>query len=156
VSPIQTENTRKSVGITSKVEADRLTFYNVTSKQGMALESDRKEDCIASRIMLKWLRGKFWRTERGCAVKFRKLPLSCECGGIPKHISGVGLSTDHAFVIHWRCPRCHRDVCVIKPLTDCWRDCPTESEANTNSAKVMETSNDRRFLHSVGVRYPDE
>jgi len=84
-------------------------------------------------------------------------PLSCECGRVPKHISTLGLSTAHDLVIHWRCSQCRKDVYVVKPLSDCWRDCPTEASANfSNSKAASDTPYDRRFLHSVGVRYPDE
>src|ERR1035437_6172615 len=51
-------------------------------------------------------------------MEYRTLPLSCECGGVPKNISAVGLSSEHELVIHWRCPRCRRNVCTVKPLSD--------------------------------------
>jgi hypothetical protein len=92
-------------------------------------------------------------------MEYRKLPLSCDCGGMPKHIAAVGLSSTHELVIHWRCPRCHKNLCAVKPLADCWRECFTE--ASTNSPKpeampTMDTASDRRFLHSIGVKYSDE
>ena len=90
-------------------------------------------------------------------MEYRKLPLSCECGGVPKSISAVGLSSTHELVIHWRCPRCRKNVCSVKSLSDCWRDCFTAPSANlANDSPVMNTANDRRFLHSLGVRYSDE
>lgn len=90
-------------------------------------------------------------------MEYRSLPLSCECGGKPKRISGVGLSTNHHLVIQWRCPRCRRIVFVVKPLADCVRDCPTEAATNRAGVKVvLDSPDDRAFLHSVGVRYPDE
>src|SRR5260370_27356844 len=98
------------------------------------------------RILLKWLRNRCLRLRGGCAVEYRKLPLSCKCGWKPKHIANVGLSSDHGLVIQWRCPRCHREVCVIKSLADCWKDCPTEAEAKLNSAVVTDTPADRKFL----------
>ena len=90
-------------------------------------------------------------------MEYRTLPLSCECGGIPKNVSAVGLSTERDLVIQWRCTRCHRNVYMVKPLAECWHDCPTESTANmTNCRMAVNSPEDRAFLHSVGVRYPDE
>ena len=95
-------------------------------------------------------------------MEYRKLPLSCECGGVPKTISAVGLSSTHELVIHWRCPRCLKNVCSVKALTDCWRDSFAAPTANLPKAKptvdtpTMDTPGDRRFLHSIGVRYSDQ
>jgi hypothetical protein len=92
-------------------------------------------------------------------VEYRTLLLSCECGRVPKQITAVGLSSTHDLVIHWRCPRCHQDVCIVKPLSDCWRECFAEALANvpkSNANLTVDTPDDRRFLHSIGVRYPDE
>jgi hypothetical protein len=87
-------------------------------------------------------------------MEYRTLPLSCECGRVPKSISAVGLSATHDLVIHWQCPRCHKGVCVVKPLSDCWRECFTEATATTpttNSNLTVDTPDDRRFLQSVGI-----
>jgi hypothetical protein len=90
-------------------------------------------------------------------MEYRTLPLSCECGGAPKNITAVGLSSTHDLVIHWRCPRCRRSVCTVKPLSDCWRDCFTEASANLSDRKpATQTPDDRRFLHSLGIKYSDE
>lgn len=90
-------------------------------------------------------------------MEYRKLPLSCECGAVPKRILTVGLSTTHDLVIHWLCPRCRRHVYIVKPLADCWRECPTEASADLSNSKViMDTPADRRFLHSLGVTFQDE
>jgi hypothetical protein len=90
-------------------------------------------------------------------MEYRTLPLSCECGGVPKNISAVGLSSEHELVIHWRCPRCRRNVCTVKPLSDCWRECFTPASANLPNAKpTVDTAYDRRFLHRIGVKYSDE
>ena len=92
-------------------------------------------------------------------MEYRRLPLSCECGGVPKNISAVGFSSTHDLVIHWRCPRCHKNLCVVKPLSDCWRDCLPEVSGHTptpTAPLTVDTPEDRRFLHRVGVRYLDE
>ena len=87
-------------------------------------------------------------------MEYRSLPLTCDCGGSPKQISGVGFSAAHELVVHWRCPRCHRNVCTVKPLSDCWRECfvvaPVDPTIEVGSAA------DRKFLHSLGVKYSDE
>src|ERR1035437_190698 len=89
-------------------------------------------------------------------MEHRTLPLSCECGGVPKQISAVGLSSEHELVIHWRCPRCRRSICSVKPLSDCWRDCLTAASANLPKAKpTVDTAYDRKFLHRIGIRYSD-
>ena len=90
-------------------------------------------------------------------MEYRKLPLSCECGAVPKRIMNVGLSTGQELVIHWVCPRCRRHVYAVKPLAECMQQCPTEASANlSNSNVIMDTPADRRFLHSIGVTLPDE
>src|ERR1035441_4945881 len=89
-------------------------------------------------------------------MEYRTLPLSCECGGVPKQISAVGLSSEHELVIHWRCPRCRRSICSVKPLSDCWRDCLTAASPNLPKAKpTVDTAYDRKFLHRIGIRYSD-
>ena len=92
-------------------------------------------------------------------MQFHTLRLSCECGRVPKSISAVGLSSSHELVIHWRCPRCQKNMCIVKPLSDCWRDCFTQASAGPPKAAVnltVDTPDDRRFLHSIGVRYSEE
>ena len=80
-------------------------------------------------------------------MEYRRLPLSCECGGEPKQIASIGLSADREIVIHWRCRRCGRNVCVVKPLAECWSDCfPGRVRMEP------ETAADRRFLNSIGVK----
>ena len=89
-------------------------------------------------------------------MEYRTLRLSCECGGVPKLISAVGLSSTHDLVIHWRCSRCRRSVCTVKPLSDCWQECFNAAPTNLSSAMpTVDTPDDRRFLHSIGVRYSD-
>jgi hypothetical protein len=84
-------------------------------------------------------------------MEYRRFPMSCECGGEPKQILAVGLSADREIVIHWRCPRCHRKVCTIRPLSECWSDCFA-----ARPSAITDTPDDRRFLHSIGVKFADE
>jgi hypothetical protein len=92
-------------------------------------------------------------------MEYRRLPVSCECGCVPKVTSGVGLSSTHELVIQWRCPRCRRNVSIVKALSDCWRDCFIEEPAKVaqaNAYPTTETRDDRKFRHSVGIGYTDE
>lgn len=90
-------------------------------------------------------------------MDYRKLPLSCGCGAVADHISAVGISATRKFVFHWRCPQCRRNVYVAKSLLDCWKDCFTEAPVNLSNSKLpVDTADDRRFLHSVGITYSDE
>lgn len=90
-------------------------------------------------------------------MEYRKLPLSCECGGVPKRISSVGLSATHDLVIQWRCPWCRRNVYLVKSLSECWRDCFAEVPVSPSKPDLqVDTQDDRRFLHSIGVKYSDE
>jgi hypothetical protein len=88
-------------------------------------------------------------------MEYHKLALFCECGGVPKRISTVGLSTTHDLVIHWRCPRCRKNVYLVKPLTECWRDCLAEANL-ANPDGQTETPDDLIFLHSIGVKSSDD
>ena len=70
----------------------------------------------------------------------------------------LGFSSTHDLVIHWQCARCHKNVSVVKPLSDGWRECFPALSANTmkpNANLAVDTPDDRRFLHSIGVRYSD-
>ena len=91
-------------------------------------------------------------------MEYHTLHLSCECGRVPPNISGVGFSSSHDLVIQWRCPRCHNNVYIVKPLLDCWLECSTEALAvpPSNSSLATDTPDDRRFLHSIGVSYGDD
>ena len=87
-------------------------------------------------------------------MEYRRLPLTCRCGGVLKHISGVGFSSTHELLIEWRCLRCRRKVAIVKALSDCWRDCFIEEPSETLKADAYpttETPDDRRFLQSVGI-----
>jgi hypothetical protein len=92
-------------------------------------------------------------------MKYRRLRLTCGCGALAKKISGVGLSLAHDLIVEWRCPRCRRNVYIVKPISDCWRDCFADRPSTTprsNADSMMETADDRKFLHSVGIKYSEE
>jgi len=84
-------------------------------------------------------------------MEYRRFPMSCECGGEPKQIAGVGFSINREIVIHWRCGRCHKRVCTVKPILEAWSDC-----FGGRSLVTADTPDDRRFLHSIGVKFADE
>jgi hypothetical protein len=90
-------------------------------------------------------------------MNYRHLTLTCQCGGKPDHIREVGFTDNHELVIHWWCAACSRVVCVAKPLSDCWRDCPSpDSRLDAQLLKLDGAANygdeDVRFLKSMGVR----
>ena len=57
-------------------------------------------------------------------MRFRPLSLTCECGLSPLHFMQIGLTPQHQLAIVWWCDACQRNICVLKDLSDCWRDCP--------------------------------
>jgi hypothetical protein len=89
-------------------------------------------------------------------VEYRRLPVCCQCGWVPKHILGVGLSSTHDLVVEWHCPRCRKNVCAVKPLSVCWRECFTDAADLPIAEVEMDTPGDRKFLHSVGIKYSEE
>ena len=91
-------------------------------------------------------------------MRYRGVPLHCECGCAPTRIRQVGLNSVHQLVIHWVCAGCRRTVFRVKDLSECWRECPSREEEqehpdNRNSAG---RGQDRAFLRSIGVKFPDE
>jgi hypothetical protein len=92
-------------------------------------------------------------------MKFQQLSLFCECGQGPALIRGVGLTESHQLLVKWQCGGCGKDVFLIKPLSDCWRECPTPDdivaaellqEAIHNTARDGKAF-DRTFLKSMGI-----
>ena len=90
-------------------------------------------------------------------MRYETLQLNCECGQHTTRIREVGFTADHQLVLHWRCLACKKYVYVVKSLSDCWRDCPQESEEGkapaSNDSAIHE--HDLRFLRSLGVTLPD-
>jgi hypothetical protein len=70
-------------------------------------------------------------------VNYRKLIISCACGQVPGSLSTVGLTADHQLVVHWRCPRCNREMHVSKSLAECWRDCPEEKDTGRTDSQSI-------------------
>jgi hypothetical protein len=109
------------------------------------------------------LRSTLIGSKKELTMKYRTVALSCACGKTPKHVSEIGLTAQHEIVFHWRCSRCHTEMYFVRPLSDCYRDCPSSRQdvlappdkmpSPTNS---MASIDDRRFLRMLGVRDPDE
>ena len=90
-------------------------------------------------------------------MPYRTLLLQCECGRTASKIREVGFTANHHLVLHWRCVACKKFMYVIKPLADCWRDCPTTDGADQNVQFCEESirESDRKFLHKLGIKFPD-
>jgi len=89
-------------------------------------------------------------------MNYRHLSLRCQCGEIPDRIAEVGLTDDHNLVIHWWCTRCQKVVYVSKPLTDCWRECPSAQQSLERVLPGVSDDTyrdqDADFLRSIGVQ----
>src|SRR5580700_675154 len=94
-------------------------------------------------------------------MSYRHLPLTCECGEVPARILEVGFTAEHELVIHYWCSQCNRVVCVSKPFTECWRECPQPAGSQAAPAiagpaqPVDPTAEDARFLQSIGATFGD-
>lgn len=87
-------------------------------------------------------------------MEYWNIPLTCDCGKVPKFVSPPGVTADQQLLVHWHCTRCQRQVYFLKPLSDCSQVRPTSSRELCASGKVSPA--DRRFLRSIGVKDPDE
>jgi hypothetical protein len=83
---------------------------------------------------------------------FETLRLRCDCGRPTCEIREVGFTADHQLVLHWRCSGCKRHVRVLKPLSDCWRDCPSNPELPATFHVEDVEVEDAKFLQSVGIK----
>jgi hypothetical protein len=92
------------------------------------------------------------------------LLLSCECGSGSTLAHAVGLTVNHQLLVESRCHVCGREMALVKPLADCWRDCPTEDDLLVAALLADESSDDgdeilgaedAAFLKSLGIR-PDD
>lgn len=67
------------------------------------------------------------------AAMYQQIPLSCECGQQPARLREVGLTADRQLVIYWRCSACRRHMYIVKPLAECWSDCPAEDSVEAGA-----------------------
>jgi hypothetical protein len=85
---------------------------------------------------------------------YQRIRLACNCGRQPAGLRELGLTPDRQLVVHWRCPRCRKQVYVVRPLADYWRECPNPGALML--PKPADESDDALFLRSVGIRFSDE
>ena len=93
------------------------------------------------------------------AMKYRPMPLVCECGFVPVRLKSVGFTSEYELVVHWRCIACGKLVYVVKPLADCCRECPDDEsslEVPAMNRGSRQESEDARFLATMGIRLPGE
>ena len=91
-------------------------------------------------------------------MTYLTLSLECQCGRPASSIQEVGFTNDHQLIMRWRCPKCKKNAYVLKPLNDCWKDCPTDEEIHEGAESTPEMPHvtDQQFLHSLGIRFLDE
>ena len=85
---------------------------------------------------------------------FKALAVRCQCGRPPIRITEIGLTADHELAVYWHCAACQRPVYALKPLSECWADCPTQEASETPlllGTAAEHGSEDSRFLRSMGV-----
>lgn len=76
-------------------------------------------------------------------MRFRRLPLVCECGHVAKSFHAVGFTSEYELVIHWKCGQCKKHSYLVKTLSDCCKQCP-EAEDSPEA--------DAEFLQRMGIR----
>jgi hypothetical protein len=90
-------------------------------------------------------------------MQYQPLSLTCECGLAPLQFVQLGLTPEHQLVILWWCDACQRNICVLRDLADCWRECPKAEDlkevAELSAAQMSE--NDSDFLRSLGASFPE-
>lgn len=92
-------------------------------------------------------------------MRYRALSFSCECGRAPLRITQAGLTEDHQLLIRWWCAVCRKMESATKPLNECWKDCPTTASTASmviEDAEFDPGSEDAQFLHSLGVKLPED
>ena len=88
-------------------------------------------------------------------MRFRRLPLICECGHAAKSVHAVGFTSEYELVIHWTCAKCRKQAYLVKPLADCCKQCPDPDDPDAVSLPNLACdprAEDARFLQSLGIR----
>ena len=92
-------------------------------------------------------------------MTYLTLSLECECGRSATSVQEVGFTNDHQLILRWRCTRCKKHAYVLKPLEECWKECPEESgeavEANVQGGHEEIPQSDAEFLQAIGVKIPE-
>jgi len=85
---------------------------------------------------------------------YQRIHLACECGRRPLALREVGLTPDRQLVIHWRCSGCRKQVYIVRPLAEYWRECPNPGALP--QARPPYAPADALFLRRLGIRLPEE
>ena len=94
-------------------------------------------------------------------MTYLTLSLECECGRSAASVQEIGFTNDHQLILRWRCTRCKKHAYVLKPLEECWKECPAESAAHDGlETKIERTEHetqlsDAEFLQAIGVKLLD-
>ena len=94
-------------------------------------------------------------------MTYLTLSLECECGRPASNVQEIGFTNDHQLIMRWRCSKCKKHAYVLKPLEECWKECPAEAEGNQGlETKVERTreeieQSDAQFLQAIGVKLPE-
>jgi hypothetical protein len=88
-------------------------------------------------------------------MRFRRLNLTCQCGQTATRFHAVGFTSQYELVVHWVCCKCRKHAYLVKPFSDCCKQCPDPGD--TNVSPLTETgfdahAEDARFLQSLGIR----
>ncbi|HLK51062.1 MAG TPA: hypothetical protein VKT49_23130 [Bryobacteraceae bacterium] len=92
-------------------------------------------------------------------MMYLTLSLECECGRSAASVQEVGFTNDHQLILRWRCTRCKKHAFVLKPLEECWKECPVESgdavddSVQHSHEEIRQT--DAEFLQAIGVTIPE-
>jgi hypothetical protein len=93
------------------------------------------------------------------AMRVEPVSLQCpECrSNAPIQVRRIGTS-EHRLVVHCQCAACERDIYLVQPLADCWRDYPRWEDQSSVGELIndMMQEPDIQFLRSMGVAFPDE
>lgn len=90
-------------------------------------------------------------------MTYLTLALECECGRSASSVQEVGFTNDHQLILRWRCPNCKKHAYVLKPLEECWKECPSELNLEDMLRATPESieESDAKFLQAVGVKLSD-
>lgn len=90
-------------------------------------------------------------------MTYLTLALECECGRTATSVQEIGFTNNHQLILRWRCTKCKKHAYVLKPLEECWKECPGELDVDDILLPSPESvqDSDAKFLQAVGVKFPD-
>lgn len=90
-------------------------------------------------------------------MTYLTLSLECECGKAAGSVQEVGFTNDHQLIVRWRCTKCRKYAYVLKPLSECWKECPVGPACDEILQAHLENvqEDDAKFLQAIGVRFPE-